>query len=44
MYLHSNMVRFIINKKNEDDKKKNAFTFQYGQIYYAWNRSARSEF
>ena len=34
MYLHSNMVRFIINPKKPAPTPATIFTFQYGQIYY----------
>ena len=34
VYLHSNMVRFIINKSKNTIIKNIGFTFQYGQIYY----------
>ena len=33
-YLHSNMVRFIIDLSQEHIFTAEAFTFQYGQIYY----------
>ena len=34
IYLHSNMVRFIISILNNGQPGSWKFTFQYGQIYY----------
>ena len=34
IHLHSNMVRFIIEDINQVGQEIEAFTFQYGQIYY----------
>ena len=34
LYLHSNMVRFIIFTLNKSSPFQEPFTFQYGQIYY----------
>ena len=36
-YLHSNMVRFIIDYKDYMYSDYERFTFQYGQIYYKEN-------
>ena len=33
-YLHSNMVRFIMEKYEQEKVTNYVFTFQYGQIYY----------
>ena len=37
--LHSNMVRFIINKRSKMIEFVFIFTFQYGQIYYTKTRA-----
>ena len=34
LYLHSNMVRFIIKMLGNNSFNDKRFTFQYGQIYY----------
>ena len=34
IYLHSNMVRFIISLLAHNNSLHSTFTFQYGQIYY----------
>ena len=40
-YLHSNMVRFIILLNKNTINFNNAFTFQYGQIYYKYGKLKR---